>query len=228
MKDNDNTVTGITRARVLVRGGNGARGVHSRQAARSSVMAALVAAFAAGWGSPSAAQPQGAVASSALRTPGAVAGPELVAARPELAELAVSCETGDAVSCNDLGVVSLDGYGTPGDVHAAFRAFQRACNNGSADGCGNLGALYESGAGAHASVDQAARLYERACKQGGALGCSNLGALYARGLGVPRNLAAAQRYFAFACERGSAAGCSNLMELELPRSSRNATLPSAR
>src|SRR5262245_57682068 len=137
-------------------------------------IAATLAAFALAWGSTSAANPSAPI--------------DAASQRPELAALTARCQQGDAVSCNDPGIIYLDGYGNPADASAAFRAFQRSCQSGSADGCGNLGALYESGAGVPANIDEATRWYERACKQGGALGCSNLGALYARGIGVPRNL----------------------------------------
>lgn len=134
-----------------------------------------------------------------------------------LQTLASTCTGGDAVSCNDLGVSHLRGYGAPVDAHAAASAFELSCMAGSPDGCGNLGALYERGAGVSADITEAARLYARACSLGGALGCSNLGALYARGRGVERDLGEARRLFVHACETGSAAGCDNLLRFTEPR-----------
>jgi TPR repeat protein len=168
----------------------------------------LVSSVAAGvslaWGSSSAATPTTiALAESAL------AGGVLA--------LEASCDGGDAVACNDLGVSYLRGYGLPVDLGLALRAFERSCTNGSADGCGNLGALYESGTGVAPNSSAAASLYQQACDLGCALGCSNLGALYARGRGLERDLDAARSLFAVACENGSAAGCGNLLELSSPR-----------
>jgi TPR repeat protein len=128
-----------------------------------------------------------------------------------------TCNGGDAVACNDLGVSLLGGYGAAADVLAAARAFELSCMAGSPDGCGNLGALYENGAGVPADITEAARLYEHACALGGALACSNLGALYARGRGVERDVGEARRLFVRACETGSAAGCDNLLRFTEPR-----------
>lgn len=130
-----------------------------------------------------------------------------------LLSLERACTAGDAVSCNDLGVSRLRGYGGPADVHAAVRAFERSCAAGSPDGCGNLGALYESGTGVVTDTARATSLYADACALGGALACSNLGAIYARGRGVDPDLGEARRLFAYACEAGSAAGCYNLLRL---------------
>jgi len=161
---------------------------------------AACAAFA--WGSASAAAPTG-------LTEGGLEGGALA--------LEASCERGDAVACNDLGVSYLRGYGLSMDLGLAIRAFERSCTNGSADGCGNLGALYESGTGVAPNSSAAASLYQQACDMGCALGCSNLGALYARGHGLERDLDAARRLFTVACENGSAAGCGNLLQLSSPR-----------
>jgi len=128
-----------------------------------------------------------------------------------------ACDLGDAVQCNDLGVISLHGHGVPADPSVALRAFERSCAYGSPDGCSNLGALYENGVGVATNLMEAARLYERACANGGALGCSNLGALYARGRGVARDLAEARRLFTLACQNDSAAGCNNLLRFSLLR-----------
>jgi hypothetical protein len=99
-------------------------------------------------------------ATLAAATPAAPGG-EAFAAHPELAELEASCQKGDAVSCNDLGVIAIHGYGDGVDANAAHRAFQRSCQRGSADGCGNLGALYESGAGVGVDPEpMSARLFD--------------------------------------------------------------------
>lgn len=175
-----------------------------RRASLSALAAGLALCTAFAWGAPSGATP----------TPAAVA---TVTSNSDVSAIEQSCEGGDAVQCNDLGVTYLKGYGVPVDVDVAFRAFERACLDGSADGCGNLGAMYESGAGVLANLTDAARLYAFACRMDCALACSNLGVLYARGRGVPRDLDKARRLFTLACETGSAAGCNNLIEFSAPR-----------
>jgi len=134
------------------------------------------------------------------------------AASNDLETFVQGCEQGDAVACNNLGVIYEHGYGVTPDARTAFRAFERACLGGSPDGCGNLGVLYERGEGTAADLSEAVRLYEQACNTGAALGCSNLGALYAHGKGVARDATRARGLFALACDTGSAAGCSNLMQ----------------
>ena len=174
-----------------------ARGPH-RRIWRSSLALGLVGCLVALWG-----------------TPATQAGPDAnaPAAAPvsDGAAFASSCQRGDAIACNDLGVTAV--HAVPSDPRLAARSFERACANGSADGCSNLGALYEAGIGVHASWSEAADLYRRACTGGAALGCSNLGALYARGKGVTRDESEAQRLFSEACAGGSAAGCNNLMHV---------------
>jgi TPR repeat protein len=175
-------------------------------------LAAIIAAGVAVVATSLAVQPS---SPSSARTSGPA--PATHPSHDALRTLENACTGGDAVSCNDLGVSQLRGYGAPADVDAAARAFELSCRAGSPDGCGNLGALYESGAGVPADISEAARLYAHACGLGGALGCSNLGALYARGRGVERDLAEARRLFARACQTGSAAGCDNLLQLSEPR-----------
>jgi TPR repeat protein len=157
----------------------------------SALAVGVLSSFAVAWGSPS----------RATAAPGASA---------DVLAFATNCDHGDAVSCNDLGVSKVHGYGVPADATAAVRAFERSCRGGSPDGCSNLGALYEHGVGVEGNLPEAARLYDQACNSGGALGCSNLGALYARGSGVARDTGEAQRLFQLSCETGSAMGCNNL------------------
>lgn len=175
-----------------------------RRSSLSALAAGLALCVAFAWGAPSGAR----APASALAT---------VASNADVSAIEQSCEGGDAVQCNDLGVTYLKGYGVPVDVDVAFRAFERASLDGSADGCGNLGAMYESGAGVQANLTDAARLYAFACRMDRALACSNLGVLYARGRGVPRDLDKARQLFTLACETDSAAGCNNLIELSSPR-----------
>ena len=170
-----------------------------------SLVSSVALGVVCAWCSSSAAAPTSVALAESALTGGALA-------------LEASCDRGDAVACNDLGVSYLRGYGLPVDLGLAVRAFERSCTNGSADGCGNLGALYESGSGVAPSSSAAASLYQQACDLGCALGCSNLGALYARGRGVDRDLDVARRLFTVACQTGSAAGCGNLLRLASPRS----------
>jgi TPR repeat protein len=170
-----------------------------RRAWVSALALGTLGCFAVTWGSPSPASSTPASAATSIGS------------NTYAIALARSCDLANGVSCNDLGVTLLHGYGVEADARLAFRSFERACNDGSPDGCSNLGALYESGVGVTARLDEAARLYEQACKAGAALGCSNLGALYARGRGVERDEGEAKRLFTRACQTGSAAGCHNLM-----------------
>jgi TPR repeat protein len=176
-----------------------------RRGSFSALAAPLAACFALTWGAPSEATP----------TPASVVAAS--GSNSDVLALQEGCEREDAVSCNDLGVTYLKGYGVPVDVRAALRAFERSCQHGNPDGCGNLGALYESGLGVVASLTEATWLYEQACSMGCALACSNLGALYARGRGVARDIDEARRLFTHACETGSAAGCNNLLQFPTPR-----------
>lgn len=139
------------------------------------------------------------------------------------------CEGGDADSCFQAGIDSIDRNAqraesllrracdmahpaacvsladhtfVTGSQAAAF--YQRACDLGGRDGrmgCYRLGHLYDVGTGVSANATRAADLYERACVLGDLNGCYNFGAALAEGVGRRRNFAEARRLFQLGCDQ---------------------------
>ena len=121
-----------------------------------------------------------------------------------------SCDAGDFVICDMLGVRYETGVGVTRDQARALSLFQRACDGEVLLGCTHLGLMYESGVGVTRDLAGAVSLYERACNGGEMLGCANLGVSYERGEGVTQDPARAVSFYEQACGGGEMLGCTNL------------------
>ena len=86
-----------------------------------------------------------------------------------------ACDSGDMISCYDLGVMYQGGQGVPQDLERAVILFQRSCDGGVGASCNNLGFMYELGAGVPLDFERAISLYQEVCDDRAVEGCYNLG-----------------------------------------------------
>jgi uncharacterized protein len=126
--------------------------------------------------------------------------------------LARSCDAGDALSCQRLGMHRLNGEGMAKDLVEANARLDQACELGRAPACTELGFSYEVGRGAKPDVARAAVLYNKACEAGDLRwGCHNSGVLLAEGRGVKADPALAASRLGASCDAGLWRACSNLV-----------------
>ncbi len=115
------------------------------------------------------------------------------------------CDAGHAGSCNDLGVLLLEGRGGSADPAAATAKFNQACDGKDGNACKNLGIAHtDADPPKH---DAAAEAFQRACDLKHAGGCIELGRSHLEGRGVPRDQDKAVSFFEVACGLGSHQGC---------------------
>jgi TPR repeat protein len=126
-----------------------------------------------------------------------------------------ACNDKSAVSCNDLGVLYLDGTGIPQDYDRAQEFLSKACDAGNARGCENLGAMYADGTGVTRDPSRGAELYKVACDAGVPDSCGRLGIMYANGKGVEKDDSRAATLLVKACESLDGSSCSALGTLYL-------------
>src|SRR5690606_24353969 len=88
-----------------------------------------------------------------------------------------AAEAGETDAAVNLGLMYLDGVGTPVNNGEALRWTRLAAEAGNAVGQNNLGHLYEQGLGVARDTAAAARWYQKAAEQGYALGAENFARL---------------------------------------------------
>ncbi|NUO54257.1 MAG: sel1 repeat family protein [Polyangiaceae bacterium] len=115
------------------------------------------------------------------------------------------CDAGDAKSCNDLGVMLVEGRGGPADLAGAAARFAKACDTKEANACKNLGIT--RGKQVPADHEAAFKAFQQACDLANALGCYELGRSYLDGRGVPRDQAKGVEFFTKACGMGDEVAC---------------------
>jgi TPR repeat protein len=122
----------------------------------------------------------------------------------------MACEAGNAIGCNDLGVLYDTGNGVEHDKVKAAALYRAACDGGDAPGCNSLGRMYFYGEGVAKDKMMAAQLYQKACDGGVAGGCLGLGSMFDKGDGIAQDQAKAVRCYRMACDGSDARGCSHL------------------
>ena len=129
----------------------------------------------------------------------------------DLADCTARCAKGEAGSCNVLGMMLVEGRGTPADGKRARAAFERGCDEKNPRACSNLGLLLMTGALVPRDLRAALAAYERGCEGGLPGACANVGALCMKGQGgVAIDYARAVAASTKACDAGDALGCANL------------------
>lgn len=84
--------------------------------------------------------------------------------------LKLSCDEGDAASCNTLGNAYMTGDSLPIDTAKAVRYLAKACKKDSVQACLMLGSFYERD-DVEKNVASATHFFERACSLGSSRGC---------------------------------------------------------
>jgi TonB family protein len=119
-----------------------------------------------------------------------------------------TCDSGNLVSCADLGFRYANGQGVAKDESRAVQLFQKGCDGGDARGCGNLGAMYANGLGVTKDESRAVQLFQKGCDEGNAVGCRNLGFMYEKGQVVAKDKRRAAELYKRACAMGFAEACA--------------------
>jgi TPR repeat protein len=120
------------------------------------------------------------------------------------------CASGDASSCNHLGLMYQNGLGVARNDSRSVALFSKACSADTRYGCNNLGLMYAGGRGVPQSYSQAVALYSKSCNAGVAVGCGNLGLMYAQGTGVAQNTSQALPLLSKGCDGGNTQACGGL------------------
>jgi TPR repeat protein len=148
-------------------------------------------------------------ASLAINLPAHAADENIGTARKS-AQLQQSCNSGDALDCDQLGANYLFGDGVAQNSKAAEFYLKRACDRSIWISCTTLAVMYDTGDGVEQNSALAAKLDDDACNGGNGVGCFNLANKYRIGDGVKRSMGLAAQLFEYACQDGTMRGCHNL------------------
>ena len=141
-----------------------------------------------------------------------------MAAKPckfgDVARCIDQCQTGNASSCNALGVIFEYGQNTGADPTIASGFYARACDREYAPACTNLAWLYLLGRGVPRDAQQAMMLFTRAfdasrlaCHRGDGHGCLMAGELLLQGRVTTADPNEELAMFQAACDQGEPRGC---------------------
>lgn len=120
------------------------------------------------------------------------------------------CKEGDAMACNNLGVLYRLGDGVEQDNVRAFDLYLRACNLGDVFSCVNVGQRLLSGLGIKRDIAFGLKILNQACREGEAQGCYELGLAYSAQEAVEPDFEKAEASFEAACSLGEGRGCTRL------------------
>ncbi len=113
-----------------------------------------------------------------------------------------AAEAGDADAQYNLGVLYVNGEGTPQDFDEAYRWYHLAAEQGHPMAQAVLGGMYFFGRGILKDDLEAVRWYRRAAEQGNEVAQGFLGRMYANGEGVPQDLVLAHMWYNIAGANG--------------------------
>ncbi len=98
----------------------------------------------------------------------------------------MACDSGLDGACRNLGLMILNGEGTPKDPVRSMALFERACATRTVlDACVNMAWQLEQGLGVERDVARAVGIYEDACGKDNPTACNNLGWLALQGGPAP-------------------------------------------
>ncbi len=115
----------------------------------------------------------------------------------------------------NLGVLYLNGWGTPRNYGAALYWLRSAAERGEPRAHTNLGILYLNGWGVRQDYAEALKYFDFATNHGETGAMVNLGYMSDGGLGTPKDQATAAKWYLQAAERGDSLGQNNLADLYL-------------
>lgn len=114
-----------------------------------------------------------------------------------------ACENGEALACNNLGVMYKNGTGV-GIAHMkAVRLFKKSCEGGEKLGCDN----YKKFKKEDQKYRKNAQIYEKLCDNGDEHGCINLADMYKDGKGVEQDHKKAMNIYTSFCNDKTVTGC---------------------
>lgn len=105
---------------------------------------------------------------------------------------------GEAKAQYNLGIMYLNGQGTPHDNKEAASWFRKAAEQGDADAQHRLGLMYIQGQGVPQDYSEAAFWYARAAENGDEKVQLALGIMYFVGQGMARDFVQARKWFGMA------------------------------
>jgi len=119
----------------------------------------------------------------------------------------------DPQSCNTLGLMYLQGIGTPVDPVKSAAIFEDQCKQQNAGACANLAMQAYLGMGIPRDLARAAKLAESACNAGMPSACNTLGGILID-QGGDANIGRAELLFTNICNQPNGSGaCDNLGQL---------------
>jgi len=120
------------------------------------------------------------------------------------------CTGKDPDSCNTLGLMYLQGIGTPADPTKSAQIFEAMCKANNAGACANLAMQAYFGMGVPRDLARAAQLAESACNAGMPAACNTLGGIL-MDQGGDANIRRAELLFTNICNQPNGSGaCDNL------------------
>ncbi len=128
-----------------------------------------------------------------------------------------ACYMGDALGCNNVGLMYYYGYGVKRDLKRAFKLFKKACDRGEAVACNNVGSFYYFGYGVPKNYDKALSFYKKACDMGSSLACKNLAIMYKYGYGTVVDEDKATKIYKRGCKqsnKGSGYHCEEIIHFK--------------
>lgn len=124
--------------------------------------------------------------------------------------LAQACASGQADSCDYMGLMYQHKLGVGQDYGRAEAFYDKGCQAGSMASCSHLANLYMNHLGVNQDYERALALYTRACNGDYPDACQNLGAMYQFKKGVAQDFTRAVSLYGKACNSGSMNGCNSL------------------
>ncbi len=156
---------------------------------------------------------------SPLANPFVIPSPGLPSLFGEALLLKISCDSGKASDCTNLGYdYQTGGAGVKNDIATAADFYSKGCSGGSMTGCFDLGTQYDTGMpemnGRIKDGERAAALYEQACNGNEFSGCYNLAFIYdpdkPKNTGRIKDAAKAAALYKQSCDGGNVSGCTSL------------------
>ena len=140
----------------------------------------------------------------------------------QINELISKCNSGDGVSCRNIGIFysNKDFENHDAKLEAlSFEYYAKGCNLKNGGACSSLGGIYHRGEGVAQDITKALEYYTKGCDYNGSLGCYWLGDFYAQESkaksGAEKKAAElkAKQYYKKGCDLGYKLSCSNLKDL---------------
>ena len=120
------------------------------------------------------------------------------------------CASGDASSCNHLGLMYQNGLGVARNDSRSVALFSKACSADTRYGCNNLGLMYAQGTCVAQNTSQALPLLSKGCDGGNTQACGGLGVMYTEGIGMAQNTSRAAPLLSKGCDSGLIRACNDL------------------